>query len=130
MEFDTIDSGKGDLPEEYQPHFEGQARFQPFTSPFGDHPSVFAVHFEAGARTRPHAHRSGQVLHITAGRGIVASRSGRQVVLPGDVVTVDPDEWHWHGGTPDSPMTHLTVQVTAPGDIDWDVDEGDWAGGY
>ncbi len=27
-------------------------------------------------------------------------------------------------------MTHLTVQVTEPGDIDWDVDEGDWADDY
>lgn len=130
MEFDTIDSGKGALPAGYQPHFQGVARFQRFTSPFGDAPSVFAVHFEAGARTRPHLHRSGQVLHVTAGRGIVANRSGRQTVLPGDVVTVEPDEWHWHGAAPTTAMTHLTVQVTAPGDIDWDVDEGDWASDY
>jgi quercetin dioxygenase-like cupin family protein len=129
MEFDTIDSGKGSLPPEYRPHFHGDARLQHFDSPFGDHPAVFAVHFEAGARTHPHVHRSGQVLHVTAGRGIVASRSGRQVVLPGDVITVEPGEWHWHGGTPDSAMTHLTIQVTEPGDVDWDVDEGDWAGG-
>ena len=130
MEFDTIDSGKGELPGEYQPHFQGTARVQRFTSPFGDHPAVFAVHFEAGARTRPHVHRSGQVLHVTDGRGIVANRAGRQVVLPGDVVTVEPDEWHWHGGTPTTGMSHVTVQVTAPGDIDWDVDEGDWASDY
>lgn len=130
MQSDTIDPARGELPEEYRPHFQGQARFQRFASPFGDHPAVSAVHFDAGARTRPHVHRSGQVLHITAGRGIVADRSGRQVVLPGDVVTIHPDEWHWHGATPDSPMTHLTVQVTEPGDIDWDVDEGDWAVDY
>lgn len=130
MEFETIDSSRGGMPEEYRPHFQGQARFQHFSSPFADRPAVFAVHFDAGARTRPHVHRSGQVLHIASGRGIVANRDGRQVVLPGDVVTVEPDEWHWHGGAPDSPMTHLTVQVTAPGDIDWDVDEGDWADGY
>jgi quercetin dioxygenase-like cupin family protein len=130
MELDTIDAGRGDLPEEYRPHFQGQARVQGFASPFGDRPAVSAVHFEAGARTRPHVHRSGQVLHVTAGRGIVASPAGRQVVLPGDVVVVEPGEWHWHGATPDSPMTHLAVQVTEPGDIDWDVDEGDWAVDY
>jgi len=130
MESDTIDPGRGELPEEYRPHFEGEARFQRFASPFGDHPAVFAVHFDAGARTRPHLHHSGQVLHIAAGRGIVADRSGRRVVLPGDVITVEPDEWHWHGATPTTAMTHLTIQVTAPGDVDWDVDEGDWAGGY
>jgi quercetin dioxygenase-like cupin family protein len=128
MEIDTIDSGKGELPPEYQPHFQGRARVQRFTSPFGDGPAVSVVHFGAGARTRPHLHRSGQVLHITDGRGIVANESGRQVVLPGDVVTVGPGEWHWHGGTPTTAMSHLTVQVT--GDVDWDVDERDWAGEY
>ena len=130
MEFQTIDSARGELPEDYRPHFQGEARLQRFASPFGERPGVVAVHFDAGARTRPHVHRSGQVLHVTAGRGIVAGRSGRQVVLPGDVVTVEPDEWHWHGGTPGSAMTHLTVQVTEPGDIDWDVDEGDWSVDY
>jgi quercetin dioxygenase-like cupin family protein len=130
MEFETIDSGRGELPEEYRSHFQGTARFQRFTSPFGDRPAVFAVHFDAGARTRPHVHRSGQVLHIAAGRGIVANREGRQVVLPGDVITVEANEWHWHGATPDAAMTHLTVQVTEPGDIDWEVDEGDWADDY
>jgi quercetin dioxygenase-like cupin family protein len=130
MEFETIDSARGELPEDDQGHFHGQARLQRFASPFGDRPAVFAVHFEAGARTRPHVHRSGQLLHVTAGRGVVAGRAKRQVVLPGDVVTVEPGEWHWHGGTPDSAMNHLSVQVTEPGDIDWDVDEGDWSVDY
>ena len=130
MEFDTIDGARGEPPDNHAVHFEGRVRLQRFVSPFGERPAVFAVHFEAGARTRPHVHRSGQLLHIAAGRGIVANRDGRQVVLPGDVITVQPDEWHWHGATPDSSMTHLSVQVTEAGDIDWDVDEGDWADGY
>ena len=130
MEFDTIDRGKGELPAASRPHLDGEVRMQQFRSPFGERPAVFAVHFDAGARTRPHVHRSGQVLHITEGRGIVATRSGRQVVLAGDVVTVEPDEWHWHGATPATAMTHLTIQVTEPGDIDWDVDQGDWATDY
>lgn len=130
MEFDRVEPGSGELPDAYRPHFQGQATFQWFTSPFGDRPAVFAVHFAAGGRTHPHVHRSGQVLHVTDGEGIVADRSGRRTVQPGDVVTVLPGEWHWHGGTPSSPMSHLTIQVTTPGDIDWDVDEGDWADGY
>ncbi|HEX2027898.1 MAG TPA: cupin domain-containing protein [Nitriliruptorales bacterium] len=130
MQIDHPDRSKGELPDDYAPYFQGQAQFQHFASPFGDRPAVFAVHFEAGGRTRPHVHRSGQVLYITDGEGIVADQSGRRVVRPGDVVTIRPDEWHWHGGTPTSAMTHLTVQVTAAGDIDWDVDEGDWASDY
>ena len=130
MRFDQIDRAEGQLPEEHRPHLQGEARIQRFTSPFGERPAVFAVHFEAGGRTRPHVHRSGQVLAVTSGEGIVADRSGWRVVRPGDVVTVEPDEWHWHGAAPTTGMTHLTVQVTEPGDIDWDVDEGDWRSGY
>lgn len=130
MEFDRSDSARGDLPEAFRPHLQGSARFQFFASPFGDRPAVFAAHFDAGGRTRPHVHRSGQVLYVTEGEGIVADGEGRRVVGPGDVITVEPGEWHWHGATPDSPMTHLTIQVTAPGDIDWDVEEGDWAEDY
>jgi quercetin dioxygenase-like cupin family protein len=83
MEFDHIDSTQGELPPEYQPHFQGSARLQRFTSPFGERPAVSAVHFEAGSRTRPHLHRSGQVLHVTAGEGIIANHGGRRVVVAG-----------------------------------------------
>lgn len=47
---------------------------------------------------------------------------------PGDIIAARPGEWHWHGATPDSSMTHVTVQPG--GTIDWDVEEGDWAEGY
>jgi quercetin dioxygenase-like cupin family protein len=130
MHVERVDRSRGELPPEHASHFQGTARIQPFESPFGDRPAVFAVHFDAGGRTRPHVHRSGQVLYITDGEGIVAVASGRRTVGPGDLVTVRAGEWHWHGGTRTSPMSHLTVQVMAPDDIDWDVDERDWADGY
>jgi quercetin dioxygenase-like cupin family protein len=130
MEFDRADRSQGELPDEYKPHFQGRAKFQRFKSPFGDRPAVFVVHFDAGGRTHPHVHRSGQLLYVTDGEGIVATDSGRRTVRPGDVVTVNPEEWHWHGGTPRSPMSHLTVQMMTPGDVVWDVDEQDWASGY
>jgi len=126
MEFEHVNRRRGELPAEYRPHFEGEARFQRFTSPFADGPAVFAVHFEAGGRTKPHIHHSGQVLYVTEGEGIVADGKGRRSVRAGDVVTVMPDEWHWHGGTPSSAMTHFTVQMPGSDDIDWDVEEGDW----
>ena len=109
---------------------KGSAKFQTVSSPFGVQPAVFVVHFEAGGRTHPHVHRSGQVLFIADGEGIVATEAERRTVRPGDVVTVQPDEWHWHGGTPTSPMRHFTVQMMTAGDVVWDVDEKDWATGY
>lgn len=130
MHVDSNDRTRGEMPDQYRPHFQGAARFQFFDSPFEPGPVVFAVHFEAGARTKPHLHHSGQVLYVTDGEGIVATREGRQTVRPGQVITVGRDEWHWHGGTPDSPMTHLTVQMPGSDDIEWDVDEDDWARGY
>lgn len=130
MEFVRIDPTQGELPASLRAHFQGEARVQPLPNPFGEEPGVFAVHFDAGGRTRPHRHRSGQVLHIALGEGILADRSQRRVVRPGDVVTVMPGEWHWHGATPHSPMTHVTVQMAAQDETDWDVEEGDWASGY
>lgn len=130
MNFDHENRSSGDMPEEYRPHFQGTARIQRFASPFEPGPAVSAVHFDAGGRTKPHIHHSGQVLYVTDGEGIVANRESRRTVRPGDVITVDRNEWHWHGGTPQTAMTHLTVQMPGSDDIDWDVDEGDWASGY
>lgn len=130
MERERIDDTTGEAPAELAGCFQGQARIQPLPSPFSDGPAVFAVHFQAGGRTRPHVHTSGQLLHIIAGRGIVASETERLVVEAGDVVTTGPGEWHWHGAGPDTPMTHVTVQSSASGGIDWDVEERDWAEGY
>lgn len=129
MDFERPDPTAGSLPEEYRPYFQGSARFQPLPTPFADGPGVTIVHFDAGSRTRPHVHHRGQVLHIVRGRGIVADRAGRRTVEPGDTIIVHPDEWHWHGGTPESAMSHLVVQH--PGaDVSFEVDEGDWADDY
>lgn len=131
MEFDHVDNGKGEAPTELLDHFQGRARLQRFALPFPDPgPAVFAVHFEAGGRTKPHVHAQGQVLHIVAGEGIIGTPHGRRRVAAGDLVTVMPDEWHWHGATPESPMTHVTVQMSGPESVDWNVDERDWAEDY
>lgn len=131
MEFARVDNTEGEPPGELADHFQGRARLQRFANPFpGENPSVFAVHFEAGGRTKPHVHARGQLLHIAAGEGIIGTPDGRRRVRAGDVVSVMPDEWHWHGATPTSPMTHVTVQLTGPDSIDWNVDERDWAEDY
>jgi quercetin dioxygenase-like cupin family protein len=129
VDHERIDDSVGEPPAEWPEHFEGRAKIQPFPNPFpADGAAVFAVHFEAGGRSRPHVHRHGQMLIVTSGRGVVGDRSGRRIVEAGDVVVAGPGEWHWHGATPDSAMTHVTVQMSGPDSIDWDVDEGDWAG--
>src|SRR5439155_18679944 len=49
---------------------------------------LLVVSFEAGGRTRPHIHLVDQILHITAGRGIVATGTERRFVTTGDVVLI------------------------------------------
>ena len=83
-----------------------------------------AVFFGAGARTVPHTHHHGQHLVIAEGTGVVGDEKGVHVVRAGDVVSSPPGAWHWHGATPGTAMTHLTVEQ--PGDFDLDVDRRDW----
>ena len=68
------------------------------------------VTFEPGARTAWHTHPPGQTLIVTAGCGW-AQREGGPVeeIGPGDVVWIPPGERHWHGATPTSAMTHISI---------------------
>ena len=86
-----------------------------------------AVHFEAGARTRPHRHTQGQHIVVVSGVGVVADETQVKVVRAGDVVSSPPGAWHWHGATPTTAMSHVTVED--PG-LDLDVEQRDWADVY
>jgi quercetin dioxygenase-like cupin family protein len=47
---------------------------------------------------------------------------GKQVeeIYPGDVVWTPPDEKHWHGATPTTAMTHISIVEQANGkSADW-----------
>ncbi len=71
---------------------------------------INTVIFTPGAHTYWHRHPGGQLLIVTAGRGIVANRSGDvHIVGIGDVVWTEPGEEHWHGACGDTLMTHTAV---------------------
>ncbi|PCG83561.1 cupin [Streptomyces sp. WZ.A104] len=75
---------------------------------------VDSVHFAPGARTAWHRHPLGQVLHVTEGTGLVQCRGGEvHTIRAGDTVRVAPGEWHWHGASPSTFMTHLAIQEVA-----------------
>ncbi len=75
-----------------------------------DSTNLAVVTFAPGARTHWHRHPAGQFLFGLSGRGRVRTRGEQgHVLVPGDVAHVGPDEWHFHGGTPDSPVVHLAV---------------------
>ncbi|WP_103348109.1 cupin domain-containing protein [Amycolatopsis sp. CA-128772] len=72
---------------------------------------VDRVQFAPGARTRWHRHPLGQVLVVTEGTGYVQRRGGpAQLIRPGDTVRVAAGEWHWHGATDTTSMTHLAIE--------------------
>ena len=83
-----------------------------------DGTNIGIVHFAPGARTHWHHHAGGQFLYGVAGRGRVRTRGEAGHVLePGDVISVKPGEWHFHGGTPETPLVH--VAVNGGGDAIW-----------
>lgn len=75
----------------------------------GDKIQVINVAFAAGARNKFHTHTSEQILIVTQGKGIVATKEKEHTVTPGMVVYVAPLEEHWHGATADSAFSHLSI---------------------
>lgn len=74
------------------------------------------VAFEPGSRTYWHVHPLGQTLIVTAGTGRVQLWGGPvQDIRPGDVIQIPPGAKHWHGASPDGPMTHVAL-VERPDD--------------
>ena len=71
---------------------------------------ILLVTFEPGARLNFHVHDHEQILIVTEGTGIVATKDEERTVTAGDVVYIAPGENHWHGATKDSRFSHLAIQ--------------------
>lgn len=75
----------------------------------------------SGVVTHWHSHPRGQLLFVLDGVGLV-QREGGPVsdVHAGDAVWFAPDERHWHGATPASPFSYLSVQPVKNGAaVEW-----------
>ena len=79
------------------------------------------VTFEPCARTNWHTHPLGQTLIVTAGCGRVQRWGGPiEEIRPGDVVLIAPNEKHWHGGCPQTAMSHIAIAEKLDGKVvDW-----------
>jgi len=100
--------------------FTGDVYIDAVRSPGADSTlSCAHVRFTPGARTAWHTHPRGQTLYVTDGIGWVGTRDGAvQVIRPGDVVVIDPDEEHWHGATADRFMAHVALnEADESGDV-------------
>lgn len=79
------------------------------------------VMFEPQARSNWHAHPSGQLLLVTAGKGYHQIKGQpKEVIRKGDVIKCPPNVMHWHGASTDSSMTHIyIVPNTEKGIVEW-----------
>lgn len=78
-----------------------------------------SVTFQPGARSNWHTHPVGQVLIVTEGVGRIGEW-GKPVkeIRAGDVVVCPVGVKHWHGASPDSPMTHISIcEEKEPGKV-------------
>lgn len=81
-----------------------------------ERPSVnaYRVRFEARTRTNWHTHSGTQLLLVVEGTCRFQSEGGAvQEVHAGGIVSIAPGESHWHGATPDAPMTHVALNIDA-----------------
>jgi quercetin dioxygenase-like cupin family protein len=96
-----------------------------------DGTNVGIVHFSPAARTHWHRHPGGQFLVGLAGRGRVRTRGeSGHLLVPGDVVHVGADEWHFHGGDVDAPMVHAAVNGGGPPEWGDRVTDEEYAEGF
>ncbi|MEH2158467.1 (R)-mandelonitrile lyase [Nostoc sp.] len=79
------------------------------------------VTFEPGARSAWHTHPLGQILIVTAGTGRIQRWGGPiEEIRQGDVVRIPPGVKHWHGASPNTPMTHIAIVKQLDGkSTDW-----------
>ena len=74
------------------------------------------VRFAPGARNKFHTHKNEQIMIVTEGRGIVATKEKEYICTPGTIIYLPAGEVHWHGATQDSTFAHYVI-VTQPNDM-------------
>jgi 4-carboxymuconolactone decarboxylase len=80
------------------------------------HYSGAYVTFAPGARTAWHMHPAGQHMIVTKGTALTGTRDGKIIEFKeGETVWCPPNVDHWHGATPDAPMTHLVITGSRDG---------------
>ncbi len=103
-------------------HFTGTVRLHPlFQATAPGRVGGAYVTFEPCARSDWHTHPLGQTLIVTFGYGLHQRWGGPiEQLRPDDVVTVGPNEKHWHGASPTTAMTHIAIQEALEGKaVEW-----------
>jgi quercetin dioxygenase-like cupin family protein len=70
-----------------------------------------------------------QLLLVIEGRCRVQKRGeALHEVAAGGAIRIEPGERHWHGATPDGPMTHLALNINAATEWFEQVTDATYAG--
>ena len=81
------------------------------------HYSGAYVTFQPGARTAWHLHPAGQHMIVTSGVALTGTRDGQVIAFgEGETVWCPAGIDHWHGATPEAPMTHLVITGSKDGE--------------
>lgn len=101
--------------------FTGRVRVDPVWPASSDADASGAnVSFEPRARSAWHTCPKGQQLVAVSGPGRAREWGTLRELRPGDVVWCPPGVKHWHGASPTTAMTHLSVTGTAKGkSVEW-----------
>lgn len=80
-----------------------------------------SVTYDKGSRTRWHYHPAGQILIITSGIAYYQEKGKpKQILSKGDVAKCPPGIHHWHGSSPDGPVTLMAINPNMDlGGVQW-----------
>ena len=94
----------------YAQYFTGKSWLAPLTTNKDLNVPISNVTFEPGCRNNWHSHTGGQILIVVGGEGYYQERGkpARKIVT-GDIVEIAPNVEHWHGASPDSWFSHLSI---------------------
>ncbi|MGC8480394.1 MAG: cupin domain-containing protein [Acidimicrobiales bacterium] len=96
----------------YEGCFSGDVRKEGLKSAVGPTDSEISVfHYEEGAVSKWHSHPGGQSLYVLSDSAIVGDDHGVRSVHRGDLVVTQPNERHFHGATPGSATSLLTITL-------------------
>lgn len=100
-----------DVPKEPvdSPLFTGKDVSRQQLAPDSTDFNASVVSFGTGIKNKFHYHESDQLLIVTDGMGMVATKSEEVTVSAGDVIFAPQGERHWHGALPGTTFAHITV---------------------
>lgn len=90
---------------------------------------AYLANFNNGARTKVHYHQGGQILVVTAGKGILVfykkaslgnkmvkiKKSSQVALVKGDVAFIPQNTLHWHGASKGNNLTHIAFNLFSNG---------------